>query len=93
MKRINKQQLTNLIQGTNGKFFSLVFVKKDGSDRHMTARTGVSKGVTGQGLKYNPADYGMVCLYDTKAKGYRMVKLEKVKGIQVEGQTYVVCDS
>lgn len=93
MKRINKKELKSLIETTNGQFFSLVFVKKDGSDRAMTARTGVSKGVTGKGLKYDPADYGMVCLYDTAAKGHRMVQLDTVKGITVQGETYIVCES
>ena len=36
-----------LVQETNGKLFNVTFTKKDGSERHMTCRTGVSKHVKG----------------------------------------------
>lgn len=92
MKLINTQKLKSLIENSKGQFFSVVFVKKDGSDRYMTCRTGVSKGVSGAGLKFDPAAHGLVVVYDTKVKQHRMVNLETVKGIQINKETYTVCD-
>jgi len=44
------RSLSQDIDRTNGKFFTIKFIKKDGTLRKMTCRTGVSKGVTGKGL-------------------------------------------
>jgi hypothetical protein len=67
-----------LIQATNGKFFSVEFVKKDGSTRTMIGRTGVRQGLTGQGLNFSPEQRGLVVVYDVQVKGYRMVNTNTV---------------
>lgn len=40
-----------MLQG--GKFFTVTFIKKDGTIRKMNARLGVTKGLTGKGMAYN----------------------------------------
>ena len=42
--------ITDMIKSTKGKFFSVTFIKKDGSVRKMTARLGVRKGINGKDL-------------------------------------------
>ena len=66
------------IQQTNGKFFSVVFTKKDGTTRRMTARLGVKKGVSGKGMSYNPDDKGLIVVWDNQKQDYRMVNLSTI---------------
>jgi hypothetical protein len=69
------------IDRTNGKFFTVKFVKKDGTLRRMTCRTGVSKGVTGKGLAFEPKEKGLKVVWATDAEGYRMINLASVTEI------------
>ena len=52
------------IESTRGKFFTVNFVKKDGSVRKMLARTGVKKG--------------LVCVWDVQNNGYRTINCDSV---------------
>lgn len=82
------EEIKGLIKGTRGKFFSVDFTKRDGSERHMTCRTGVSKHVTGEGLKFNPEEKGLIGVFDTVAKGYRFINAATVKKFQCGKQTW-----
>ena len=70
--------MKNEILATKGKYFSVVFTKKDNSIRRMTARIGVKKGVKGVGMKYDPADHGMMVVWDAGVQGFRMVNLSTI---------------
>ncbi len=81
-----QQILREMINGFNGKVFRVQFEKKDGSLRVMTARTGVSKGVTGRG---KPLDTDVhtnlmtvtdmtVAAKEGSAKAYRVLSLDKI---------------
>ena len=63
------------ILATNGRFFSVSFIKKDGTERRMTARLGVKKGIKGVGLKFNPSDHNLMVVYDIHKRAYRMINL------------------
>ena len=63
------------ILATNGRFFSVSFVKKDGTERRMTARLGVKKNIKGVGLKFNPSDHNLMVVYDVHKRAYRMINL------------------
>lgn len=57
-----------LAETENGKIFTVEFIKRtDREHRIMTARRGVSKGVTGVGLKYDPKVYDCLCVWDMLA--------------------------
>lgn len=71
--------ITEIIHATGGKFFSVDFIKKDGSLRHMTARLGVHKHTNGGGLSFDPQEHNLIVAYDTVAKGYRMINLETLQ--------------
>lgn len=66
------------ILATNGKFFSVSFVKKDGTKRKMTARLGVKKDIKGVGLKFNPSERNLIVVFDIHKKAYRMINLSTI---------------
>lgn len=63
------------ILATNGRFFSVSFVKKDGTTRKMTARLGVKKNIKGVGLKFDPSEKNLIVVFDVHKKAYRMINL------------------
>ena len=66
------------ILATNGRFFSVSFIKKDGSERKMTARLGVKKDIKGVGLKFNPTERNLIVVFDIHKKAYRMINLSTI---------------
>lgn len=66
------------ILATNGRFFSVSFVKKDGTERKMTARLGVKKDIKGVGLKFNPTERNLIVVFDIHKKAYRMINLSTI---------------
>lgn len=81
---MTKEEAKKAIYNTNGKIFNVKFVKKDGTLRSMTCRREVKKGVTGAGMKYNPADYNLITVYDMQ-KGFRMVNASTIKEVTING--------
>lgn len=71
---MNREQ----ILATNGRFFSVSFVKKDGTTRRMTARLGVKKDIKGVGLKFNPTERNLIVVFDIHKKAYRMINLSTI---------------
>ena len=71
---MNREQ----ILATNGKFFSVSFIKKDGTERRMTARLGVKKDIKGVGLKFNPTERNLIVVFDIHKKAYRMINLSTI---------------
>ncbi len=92
MKSISTNQAISLIQETHGKVFTAVFTKKDGTARKMNCRLGVSKHVTGKGMAYNPAHYGLMTVFDMKSKDYRTLNLKTLTALQVSKEFYVVIE-
>lgn len=66
------------ILATNGRFFSVSFIKKDGTTRKMTARLGVKKDIKGVGLKFNPSERNLIVVFDIHKKAYRMINLSTI---------------
>jgi len=65
------------IEQTRGKFFSASFIKKDGSERKMLARTGVKKYLRG-GENTHKNHSNLVTVWDCQKKNYRSINLETV---------------
>ena len=72
----------------DGKIASAEFIKKDGSLRKMVFRTKVTNGVTGEGMKYNPSDYGLRTVFDMQKRAFRHINLNTVQRITAKGQHY-----
>jgi hypothetical protein len=75
-----KEEITALIEATKGKFFSLTFVKKDGTIRTINAKdrfTGLVKG-TGSPATDALRQDGYMFAVDRNRNGYFCFKPEKV---------------
>ncbi len=91
-----QQLIRQKIQSFKGKVFRVEFLKKDGSLRKMTARTGVTKGVKGTG-KYmdivkNP---NMITVTDMAVaakqgaeKAFRVISLDQIKYLACGDDTF-----
>lgn len=84
----------------SGKVFSVTFTKKDGSERKMVSRFGVTKYLTGGVATYNGKDNNLnnVGVYemvqDIQGKFtegcYRCFSMDRVKSIKISGKTMEV---
>ena len=80
----------------DGKIASCEFVTKPNKEvpkgrlRKMVFRTKVTKAVTGEGMRYNPSDYGVRPVFDMQKRAFRMVNLETVSTITAKGVTHNV---
>ena len=87
-KLISENTLSLLDAINSGRIFFIEFKKKDGTLRRMTARRGVSKGVTGNGRNHNPRRYNNVGVYDMDINEFRMFTLHKADRIHADGVIY-----
>jgi len=76
---MNKEEIINLV---GNKFFTISFVKKDGTLRKMNARLGVTKHLKGGKKSYNPDDFNYLTVYDLQKKGYRTINLSTIKKVK-----------
>ena len=92
MQTINKEQAKKLIHITNGKIFSSTFIKKDGTHRILTGRLKVTKGLkdNAKPRPYDPSKYNLVCVYDMKAKGYRMLNFNTLLTLNINANKYII---
>jgi len=90
MNKITRENAEKLIKSSNGAIFSVQFVKADGSLRDMTARLGVSKHVNGKGMSFEPSEHDLICVFDMQAKGYRMLRLDTLRHVTTDGQTWAI---
>ena len=75
--KISKVKAIDMIRGSKGKVFTVTFTKRTNGDvRKMNARLGVSKYVTGEGLKFDPKAYALIPVFEMPKQQYRMVNLE-----------------
>ena len=75
--------LKEVLAATKGKFFTVVFIKKDGSTRSMNCRLGVTKHLKGGVSNLNPDQY--LTVYDVQAEGYRAVNLSTIVSVTCGG--------
>lgn len=98
MKIISKEQAVELIKKTNGQIFSAEFIKKStGRYKKLHCRLGVKKGVSGEGMKFDPFSKGLIPVYDLDQAGhdesdkhFRMINLNTLLGLVIGKKTFVV---
>ena len=76
-----REMLRNLIKATNGLFFSVTWVKKNGEERTMTVKDGVESKLAlpkGQGSNNQEAYDNLITLFDVQAGHYKSVNLDTV---------------
>jgi hypothetical protein len=72
-----------------GHIFAVEFVKRtDGAVREMLCRTGVTKGTHGGSMGYDPANHGLLSVYDMQRQGFRSIPVENVLHLSMNGQRY-----
>ena len=92
MKTINKETAKKHIYKTNGKFFSAVFIKKNGDKRFIHCMTKSKKGVKGVGLNYNPDEVNNVIVKDLKIHQFRTINVDTLIELNAGGVKYKVED-
>ena len=90
MKKISRKDILHLLEQNKGNVFSVVFLKKDGTIRHMTCRFGVKKHLKGGELKFNPLERSLLVVFDMQKESYRMINLETISNINMKGVDYYV---
>ena len=89
--KISRKQATDLIKGSKGRVFGVQFIKRStGEVRNMSARTGVTKYITGEGLKFSPSKKNLIAVFDMNKQGYRMINLEGLTSLRLNGSTMEV---
>lgn len=78
------KELIKKLVGT--QFFTVEFIKKDGSLRVMNARLGVTKALKGGEKSYNDNDFNYITAYDMQKKSYRTINVDTIKKIKCNGQ-------
>lgn len=93
IKTISVQEARELLS-YKGKIGKAIFTKKDGTRRAMNFMTGVRKYTSGGQLPYSPKDKGVIPVYDLKIgngpKGYRMINVDGLESLQMDGQQYKI---
>lgn len=79
--------IRNLLESTNGRTFSVVFRKKDGTMREMNCRTGVTKHLKG-GVNPCAGKEDILTVFDMQKGAYRNITLHEVKVAKVDGVVY-----
>lgn len=94
MKQIKRAELRDLLLDTNGKMFSVKFIKKNGEDRHMVCRLNVTKHLKGGDQGYNPAEFNLLTVWEANVNkwDYRNINLETCYHAKVAGEEYEVID-
>jgi len=87
---ITRQEAVSKIQGMGSKIFGVTFVKRtNGELRNGAYRLGVSKGVNGDGLKFDPVKKNLIQVYDMN-NGHRFISIEGIRSVTVNGQRFTV---
>jgi hypothetical protein len=83
--------MLRVLGSAGGRVFRVRFIKRTtGEIRDLVGRLGVTKGVTGVGMKYDPADKGLMTVYDFQKKAFRMINLETIQEIQFKGRIFKI---
>ena len=77
--------IQSVLKATKGKFFTVVFIKKDGTTRVMNCRLGVTKHLKGGMSTLNPSEF--LTVYDMQAEGYRAINLSTIVSVTCGGIT------
>ena len=95
---LSVHDVLNLIDDPN-QFFHVKFIKRTTGDlREMTCRKGVSKGVTGKGLKFDPTKKNLITVYDVNAPaddgrgGFRMINVDGLLEIKAHHRRWLFND-
>jgi hypothetical protein len=83
------EQLHKMLR--SGKIAKVRFIKRTtGLERVMICRMGVHKGLSGDpNPRYDPADHGLVTVYDMQVGGYRNIPVDSILEVKSGKEHYV----
>ena len=84
------QVLKNLLKNTNGRFFTVTFVKQDGTLRTMNARVGVTSHIKGTGTSRAGTNDKYLTVFDAQKRAYRTINLDTIKSAKIDGVTFLI---
>lgn len=92
---INSSEAKRLIKATKGKFFTVTFTKKDGTERVMNVRLGVKQYLRGGKLPYDPELKNLIPVWDPNAhkktnNGYRMINIDTLTNLKIGNREFKV---
>jgi hypothetical protein len=92
MKILKRHELLNKIRSQNGRFFTIAFIKADGTPRVMNGRTGVKRYANGKNkiVLFNSKHPNLINMYDVQNSDYRFANLKTVIGLNAEGATFII---
>ena len=84
--------VSNILKAQRGKLFSVTFTARGtGEERTIVGRMGVRKGVNGHGMRYTPAKYDAITIWDNgnvpnaagkKSEGHKTVPLDTISEVR-----------
>jgi hypothetical protein len=86
-KTMDSKELASIVAASNGRFVSVTFIKKDGTERAMLCRLGVTKHLKGGESKLNADQY--LTVFDVQKEAYRAINKETILSVKLAGNTYV----
>lgn len=84
---MDSKELASIVAASNGRFVSVVFVKKDGTQRAMLCRLGVTKHLKGGESKLDADQY--LTVFDVQKEAYRAINRDTIVSVKLAGTTYV----
>jgi len=73
--------LDQLIMQSAGRFVTVSFTKKDGTERVLTGRLGVTKHLKGGKSTLDAEQY--ITIFDVVNKGYRAINRSTIKSVKI----------
>lgn len=89
-QNVTREKLDKLLTDQNGKFFSVKFIKKDGTMRTSNGRFGVKKYLQGGVNKVTRYDNTYDTTFDVQVMGYRTINLHTVVSVRASNVEYTV---
>lgn len=83
---MDSKELASIVAASNGRFVSVTFIKKDGTERSMLCRLGVTKHLKGGESKLNADQY--LTVFDVQKEAYRAINKETILSVKLAGATY-----
>lgn len=84
---MNSNELASIVAASNGRFVSVTFIKKDGTERTMLCRLGVTKYLKGGTSKLDADKY--LTVFDVQKEEYRAINKETILSVKLAGNIYI----
>lgn len=84
---MNSNELASIVAASNGRFVSVTFIKKDGTERTMLCRLGVTKHLKGGESKLNADQY--LTVFDVQKEAYRAINKDTILSVKLAGTIYI----